>query len=123
MLKLNKSWGYEHWFANSPLYCGKLICIRHHEWSSKGLYHFHKLKDETFFVIDGSLDLEYYEDNIHRTLTLNVNDSFRIKPNVKHRFSGGSYDDCKFIEASTEHFEEDSYRCELIDGEWEVKEI
>lgn len=118
METLKKSWGYEYWFANSPLYCGKLIFVRHNEWSSQGLYHYHKLKDETFFIVSGSLVLEYYEDNIHRTLTLQENDSFHIKPGVKHRFGGCTVGGCRFIEASTEHFEKDSYRCELVDGEW-----
>jgi mannose-6-phosphate isomerase-like protein (cupin superfamily) len=118
MEKLEKPWGNECWFANSPLYCGKLIFVRSGIWSSEGLYHYHKLKDETFLVIEGDLILEYYEDNIHRSLILGKYNSFHIKPGVKHRFSGHGNLGCRFIEASTEHFESDSYRCELIDGEW-----
>lgn len=118
MEKIIKTWGWEHWFANSKLYCGKLIFVKNELWSSKGLYHYHKLKDETFFIVQGTLEFEYYEDNIHRALTLRENDSFHVKPGVKHRFTSFGTSGCKFIEASTEHFENDSYRCELINGEW-----
>jgi mannose-6-phosphate isomerase-like protein (cupin superfamily) len=120
MEKIEKTWGWEHWFANSKLYCGKLIFVKYQLWSSQGLYHYHKIKDETFFIVSGTLQLEYYEDNIHRTLFLKENNSFRVKPGVRHRFTSATLGGCKFIEASTEHFESDSYRCELNDGEWSV---
>jgi len=114
-----KKWGYELWFANNEEYCGKLLCINQHRCSSDGAFHYHKIKDETFFVIEGTLELEYFENGIFYSISLQQFQSFRVYPNVKHRFSTESKQ-CKFIEASTTHREEDSYRCEWDKekGEW-----
>jgi cupin superfamily acireductone dioxygenase involved in methionine salvage len=112
-----KSWGYEHWFANNDFYCGKYICIEKDCISSNGAFHYHKSKDETFFVLEGTLILDYYTDNHMYTIHLNPHQSFRIKPNVKHRFSTKS-DMCGFIEASTHHSDKDSYRVIFEDNLW-----
>jgi len=115
-----KTWGGELWFANNGKYCGKLLWIEQGKWSSEGKYHYHKIKDETFFCIEGDLILQYVEDDIHRHIILRPNESFRILPGIKHRFSTKSFLGCKFIEASTTHSELDSYRCEwnFIDKKW-----
>jgi mannose-6-phosphate isomerase-like protein (cupin superfamily) len=118
MTKHEKTWGWEHWFANNDKYCGKLLFVRQNEWSSKGRYHYHKIKDETFFVVEGGLRLDYYKDNEHHSITLGRYDSFRVPPEMKHRFTAATVEGCYFIEASTTHMEEDSYRCELVNGEW-----
>ena len=119
MVKIKKTWGWEHCFANTDKYCGKLIYVRADKYSSEGRYHYHINKDETFHVIGGELRLEYYKNNKHNKLILHRGDSFRILPGVKHRFSAVS-EGCAFIEASTTYRDSDSYRCELIDGQWEV---
>ena len=53
-----KSWGTELWFANNKKYCGKLLTVIPDIWSSNGKFHYHKIKDETFFIIEGMLWLE-----------------------------------------------------------------
>jgi len=124
MEKVHKSWGYEHWFANTSRYCGKLLFVHKGMWSSKGAYHYHKLKDETFFVIDGILQLDYvdYEgnDQIFKTIILNKYDSFKVPTQMKHRFTAISDGGCTFIEASTTHRDSDSYRCtyDVESKEW-----
>jgi len=111
MDKVEKSWGYEHWFVNGARYCGKLLSVEPGKWSSKGAYHYHKLKDETFFVIEGELQLDYVDnDGEFKTLFLKKYDSFRVHQQTKHRFTAVSSDGCKFIEASTTHRDSDSYR-------------
>lgn len=107
---VEKLWGRETWFENNDLYCGKeLICIGD-IWSSEGDYHYHPIKDETFYVIEGQLELD-----IEGTVRiLSKGDAVRIRPNTKHRFrSRGSH--CKFIEVSTTHCDTDSIRCKLED--------
>lgn len=108
----DKSWGFELWFANNDKYCGKLLAVSPDKWSSNGKFHYHKIKDETFFVVEGTLILNYQgDDGIFYEIQIPEWGSFRVPPGMKHRFSGkGSY--CKFIEVSTKHMEEDSYRCE-----------
>ena len=110
MKKVEKAWGYEIWFANNELYCGKEIVCRDEIWSSGGKYHYHPIKDETFYVIEGILLLDVEEQRIFLD---NLSNSYRIKPGVKHRFrSASKY--CRFIEVSTTHREEDSIRVENL---------
>ena len=110
---VNKSWGSELWFANNDMYCGKMLIVESEKWSSKGKFHYHKVKDETFFVVEGSLWLDIGDDKTgeYQRLHLYENDSYRVMPGVKHRFSSARSVACKFIEASTTHREDDSYRC------------
>lgn len=118
MDKIKKEWGWEQWFVNNEKYCGKLIFIDFNIWSSKGKFHYHLIKDETFFVLEGCLTLQYYEGNIKHCLKLQEGETFRIMPGVKHRFKTNTIKGCKFIETSTQHFDSDSYRVKLINGEW-----
>lgn len=110
---VKKTWGSEIWFANNEKYCGKLITVYPEEWSSRGKFHYHKIKDETFFVVEGHLILDIGDDKTgeYQRLNLYENDLYRVMPGVKHRFSSGLAPYCKFVEASTTHREEDSYRC------------
>lgn len=118
---VEKKWGWEKWFANTDLYCGKELYVKRKHYSSSGKYHYHKIKDETFYIIKGNLDLDWVdEDGIFHSNTLYPGTSFRIKPGIKHRFSTITLGGCRFIEASTHHEEEDSYRCKYnkIKGVW-----
>jgi len=110
MNRHGKSWGWEQWFANNEKYCGKLLFVRKNQWSSGGKYHFHKIKDETFLVIEGGLILDYVEDGVFKSKTMGAYDSFHVPAGMKHRFSAYTDEGCKFIEASTTHREDDSYR-------------
>jgi len=105
---VEKPWGMEIWFENNELYCGKKIYCKDNIWSSNGRYHYHKEKDETFFVIDGILELDI--EGISTFLVEGA--SKRIYPGQKHRFRSNSKE-CTFIEVSTTHREEDTVRCEL----------
>jgi len=107
-----KTWGKEIWFENNELYCGKLLCIYSEGWSSGGNFHYHKIKDETFYIICGSLRLDVEIDGTIRSLILETGSSFRVKSGVKHRFKSASPSNaCEFIEVSTTHRDDDSYRC------------
>jgi mannose-6-phosphate isomerase-like protein (cupin superfamily) len=116
---ITKSWGWVKWFDNNELYCGKEIFVLHNKWSSKGKYHYHKLKPETFYVIKGILKIDYFnENNIECSIIVRPGESFRIEIGMKHRFTSLTKNGCKFIEVSTTHDDSDSYRCEFIDGQW-----
>ena len=111
MKKVDKSWGWEIWFANSELYCGKHLHVKKDMWSSEGRYHYHEIKDETFYIMKGRLQLDYVtDDNEFKTLILEKGDSFRVPPLMKHRFCALNIAGCDFIEASTKHRDSDSYR-------------
>ena len=119
MEKVEKSWGWEYWFANTARYCGKLLFIRQGEWSSKGAYHYHIIKNETFFIIEGELRLDYVtNDGEFKTIILKKYDSFKVDAQMKHRFKGLSEEGCFFIEASTTHRDSDSYRVHWNEDHW-----
>jgi len=115
---VRKSWGWELWFDNTDLYCGKKIYIEYGKSSSYGSYHYHKKKTETFFILEGQLQLDYILDGNLSTVILKPNESFRIEPYTKHRFTSDLKYGCVFIEVSTNHREDDSYRCNWNGGKW-----
>jgi len=119
MEQVEKTWGYEIWFANTARYCGKLLFVRHDEWSSKGAYHYHKIKDETFFIVEGVLRLDYVDNNENfQTVILNKHEAFHVPTQMKHRFTAISESGCRFVEASTTHRDEDSYRVHWNEDHW-----
>lgn len=103
---VSKLWGWEEWIVNTPDYCGKQICIHPGFQSS---LHYHLIKDETFYVIKGSVILELGDE----ILRLNIGDAVRIKPEVPHRFRvHGNVGSAIFIEFSTHHDDNDVVRLE-----------
>jgi mannose-6-phosphate isomerase-like protein (cupin superfamily) len=102
---VTKDWGRELWIANTDLYCGKVLIINE-GWQCS--LHYHKLKDETFYVSQGNVLVELEG----REYWLNSGDSVHIPRLAKHRFFGiGSYHNAIF-EISTFHSDEDVYRLE-----------
>ncbi len=103
-----KGWGYEKWIVNSEQYCGKLLFIAKGKQCS---WHFHKKKDEVFYVQSGKIKIYYgWDDNIEvaNVSVLETGDKFHIPIGMKHRMYGLS--DTELFEFSTEHFDEDSNR-------------
>ena len=65
-----KGWGYEKWIVNNDLYCGKVLFF---ERGKKCSWHYHKVKDETFYVQSGEILLRYGEhDDLERSKTINL---------------------------------------------------
>ncbi len=105
---VEKGWGYEKWICNSSNYCGKLLFFNA---GMKCSYHYHKIKDETFYVQSGELKMTYgYKDDFSdaKTVILKKGDKFYIPPGLRHMMEGIT--DVELFEFSTEHFEDDSYR-------------
>ncbi len=100
-----KRWGHEDWIVNKPEYCGKCLIMNPPGATS---FHYHKVKDETMLVIEGSAKIIYeYNDEILEII-LNKWDSFHIPIMMKHKII--AINSTKIIEFSTQHFEDDSYR-------------
>lgn len=102
MKKVKKVWGYEVWLVNRE-YCGKLLVLY------KGFQcslHYHKEKDETFYVNSGKVSMEIGK----KKWTMKKGDVQRIAPGKLHRFTG--LEKSEIIEFSTHHKESDSYRIE-----------
>jgi quercetin dioxygenase-like cupin family protein len=108
-----KGWGYEKWIVNGELYCGKLLFF---EKGKRCSWHYHKIKDETFYIQSGELLLIYGEDSDiekAKMVVLKPGDKFYIQPGLKHQMQ--AREDTELFEFSTQHFEEDSYRIERGD--------
>lgn len=107
---VNKSWGYEIWIENNEFYCGKHLHVLPKKYCS---FHYHKNKKETFYVINEELLLEY-SNNIDfsesKKIILKKGQSFTIDPLVLHRFTSNTNAPCDFIEFSTHHDDNDTYR-------------
>mgnify|MGYP001328181883 CR=1 FL=1 len=54
-----KGWGYEKWIVNTDEYCGKLLFF---DEGKRCSWHYHNLKDETFYLQSGRI-LLYYGDS------------------------------------------------------------
>lgn len=101
--EVEKVWGKEIWIVNRD-YCGKKLIL------NKGFrcsMHYHKLKDETFYILKGKVLLEI---GMKKHIML-PRDSMLIKPGQKHRFTG--LEDSEIIEFSSHHEDSDSYRDEV----------
>lgn len=108
-----KGWGFEKWIVNTPEYCGKLLYFVK---GKKCSWHYHILKDETFYVQSGKIKLKYSdEDDLSNALEviLNPGDKFHIYRKLKHQMI--ALEDTELFEFSTQHFDEDSYR--IIKGD------
>lgn len=111
--RVEKGWGYELWIVNKPEYCGKLLFFEKDKQCS---WHYHKIKDETFYVQSGSLVVwTGTEDNIQHSFmhVLNPGDTMHIPRFMRHKMK--AIEDTELFEFSTQHFDEDSYRIEKGD--------
>ena len=58
-----KIWGGEQIIVNNDQYCGKILTfIKDH----KASFHFHKLKTETFHILDGRILLIYSSEDVNK---------------------------------------------------------
>ena len=108
-----KGWGYEKWIVNKEDYCGKLL---HMIKGKKCSWHYHTLKDETFYLQDGKILLKYSDDDDikkAKEIVLNRGDKFHIYRGLRHQMF--ALEDTDLFEFSTQHFEHDSNR--VIPGE------
>jgi mannose-6-phosphate isomerase-like protein (cupin superfamily) len=104
--KHKKDWGYEDWLHNSKDYCGKILTVFQDKSSS---WHYHKLKNETFYIQSGIILLEIIDNDICKTYKMQKGDIFDISKGTKHRFTGLSKV-AKVFEVSTQHFDDDSIK-------------
>lgn len=106
---VKKGWGHELIWSTNDKYCGKLLVFE--KTGSKFSMHFHKEKDETWFVSQGKFLLRWIDTTTAKIneQTLNTGDTWRNMPHVPHQLEAleaGS----TIIEVSTPDSVEDNYR-------------
>ena len=102
-----KGWGEEVWIINNDKYCGKLLKFNKGASFSD---HYHINKDEAWYVLEGTLELRYYNlANADRIVKrLGVGSVVHVPPNTPHQLV--ALEASTVIEVSTPHEESDSYR-------------
>ena len=82
---VDKPWGYEHIWAKTDKYVGKLLYIKEGERLS---LQYHKVKEETIYVLEGVLELVLEEGSRRdmHSVFLEPGDTFHIAPLTIHRF-------------------------------------
>jgi len=108
-----KGWGFEKWIVNNEEYCGKLLYFVK---GRKCSWHYHKLKDEVFYVHSGKLLVKFSEgDSLESAdeVMLLPGDNFHVHRGLRHRMI--AIEDTELFEFSTQHLDEDSYRIEKGD--------
>jgi quercetin dioxygenase-like cupin family protein len=111
---VSKGWGYEKWVVNKQEYCGKLLFFFK---GKKCSWHYHKVKDETFYIQSGKIKLLWSNDSTDKSKAnqtiLSKGDVWHVKIGQYHQMI--ALEDTELFEFSTEHFDEDSYRIEKGD--------
>jgi D-lyxose ketol-isomerase len=130
---VKKVWGSEDWLVLNNLYCAKFLNLnRGYECS----VHYHAIKDETFYILAGEIELftldlkelpvksfdvkdkvitayvELGSEGLEKKMKRHVlkhGDQFRLQPYVAHKFRSLTFA-AKLLEVSTTHMEDDSYR-------------
>ena len=103
-----KGCGYEKWICNTEEYCGKLL---HFIKGKRCSWHYHELKEETFYLQEGKLHVWYFEDvdrDNAKEIVLARGDKFHVYRGLRHQML--ALEDTDMFEFSTQHFDEDSYR-------------
>jgi len=97
LVRVEKPWGWELWWAHTERYVGKILHINRGGALS---YQFHRKKDETIYVLRGELALELAPGGgRRRRRVLRPGDGVRIRPGDHHRMT--ALRACDVLEAST----------------------
>jgi mannose-6-phosphate isomerase len=97
LVRVEKPWGWELWWAHTERYVGKILHINRGAALS---YQFHRQKDETIYVLRGELALEFAPGGgRRRRRVLRPGDGLRIRPGDHHRMT--ALRACDVLEAST----------------------
>jgi mannose-6-phosphate isomerase len=94
--RVDKPWGYELIWAHTDKYVGKILHVNKGESLS---YQYHKVKDETIYLLHGDLELEIGAEKGRQTYRLNPGDCYRLSAGTRHRMV--AVEDCDVLETST----------------------
>ena len=96
-MRVEKPWGHEIRWAITNKYLGKILVI---EPGQKLSRQYHEVKDESIYVLKGTLVLELGHEEKMVRIIMKQGASRRIEPATIHRFAAPS-EGCTLIEVST----------------------
>ncbi|HNU82105.1 MAG: cupin domain-containing protein [Acidobacteria bacterium] len=100
--RVAKPWGHELLIAHTESYVGKILVIEPGEALSLQL---HRVKDETFHVVRGEIELVVEEEGVLVAQPLRPGESYRVPAGTRHRMIAGP-EGCELFEVSTPHLED-----------------
>ncbi len=103
LTKVDKPWGHELIFAVTDRYAGKLLVVNAGESLS---LQFHKVKDESWYVLEGRAELELGAagEGVLKTEVIGPGAAFRFVPGTVHRLR--AIEDTTILEVSTPELED-----------------
>jgi mannose-6-phosphate isomerase-like protein (cupin superfamily) len=110
--RLAKGWGYELWLVNRH-YCGKLL---HFQQGRKCSWHYHRQKEEVFFLHRGRLRVRYsYGDDLATAseVLLLPGMAFAVPVGLRHQMEAEV--DSDLFGFSSHHDDDDSIRLVCAD--------
>lgn len=99
--RIEKPWGYELVWADTPLYIGKILFLKAGTRSSLQM---HVKKDETMFLWKGNVKVELFDEKQIKEIELKEGENIRILPGTKHRIN--ALTDAYIYEVSTAHMDD-----------------
>lgn len=95
--RIEKPWGHEIIWAIGERYVGKILHVaKGHKLS----WQYHEIKDETIYLLSGSVDFETEtEQEARHTLRLLPGQAVHVEPKRRHRLI--AREDSDLLEAST----------------------
>ena len=99
MRRVEKPWGYEIIWAETTNYVGKILHINAGHRLSK---QYHNIKEETLYVLAGTLCNYADSGEIQR---FHPGEVFHVEPGQIHRF-GALENDVEVVEVSTPHLDD-----------------
>ena len=98
MYQVKKPWGAELVWAQTDKYIAKFLTIEPGEKLSR---QYHKVKDETIYVLSGELAVEIGKGDDIENFLMMPKTAFRVEPMMVHRFSCNGSQKCILVEVST----------------------
>ncbi len=94
--RIPKPWGYELIWGHTERYVGKILHVNKGESLS---LQYHEMKDETLFVVQGSVRLSLRNGSHEGDVVLEEGEAFHIPPGLIHRLE--ALEDSDVAEVST----------------------
>jgi mannose-6-phosphate isomerase-like protein (cupin superfamily) len=101
--RVDKPWGWELLWAHAPDYVGKVLFVE----AGKALsLQFHRVKDESWYVQTGRVELQLGEPGqaVLDSQIVGAGACFRFRPGTVHRVR--ALEDTTILEVSTPHLED-----------------
>ena len=117
---IKKGWGHELIWESNEKYCGKMLVF--YKVGNQFSMHFHKNKDETWYVHKGKFLLNWIDTDTASTNTVHLKegDTWRNMPLVPHQLKALE-ENSIIIEISTEDYPHDNYRVAPGDSQLEER--